>query len=252
MAVVSTVAAVVVIGVVPAAAALRGAVQGAAALAHRFALWDELGNSVMFAGAGSLAAMVVSAWLLRGGRCRRATALVMCLPGLLGALVLGLVMLWLVQPGRLAFAYDSPVLLMIALMLLLLPLALVLRLAVDRLGLDESYHAAVLLRRSRDGGVRRVAADLWWRLRGRARCFLLMLLFYVGYFELVASALLAPVARPVASVRLNNLMHYGHSPVLSAMLVVMVLIPVVSAGVVLIAMRWRVLVGLGSVVRLSH
>ena len=57
-------------------------------------------------------------------------------------------------------------------------------------------------------------------------------MFFGVYFELVVATLLAPAPLTPASVRLYNLMHYGHSAVLSAMVAIMLL----SAAIVVVGL----------------
>jgi hypothetical protein len=65
------------------------------------------------------------------------------------------------------------------------------------------------------------------------------LLLCWGYFDLTAGSLLAPSSMTPVFVRLYNLMHYGESTVLSAMVAVVMLVPVLlllASGCV-----WRLL-----------
>jgi hypothetical protein len=228
---------VAVVCAMPAAVALRGAVRGAAAMAERFALWRELAHSFGFALAAALGAMALSALAMRPRRVRWLGAAAVCAPGLLGALVLGLVIQWLAQRSPLGALSDSPVLLVVTLMLLLMPAALVLRVALDRFGAREMLHVAALLSGSGRAEIRAAAVRIWWQIQGRGWFVLAMALFYLAYFEVVASSMLAPVGMPVASVRLHNLMHYGQSPVLSGMMLTMAALPIVIAMVGLMVGR---------------
>jgi ABC-type Fe3+ transport system permease subunit len=65
---------------------------------------------------------------------------------------------------------------------------------------------------------------------GRSRFWVLALLFYWAYFDLTASAILAPPGMTPVTVRLYNLMHYGRTAVLSAMVMVSFAVPVVLAA----------------------
>jgi len=154
-------------------------------------------------------------WLIAG----------VCLPGLMGPLAVGLTVQWLAQQPPLRWAYDTPLPLLAALVALLLPLAVALHLGVSRLEPTTAVHAAALLRRSPTARQRRAAADLLWRLRSRPRWAVAFALFLFAYFDLLTSALLAPTGMTPAPARLYNLMHYGHSAVLSALLCVTIGLP---------------------------
>jgi ABC-type Fe3+ transport system permease subunit len=84
--------------------------------------------------------------------------------------------------------------------------------------------------------VRGRAGRLRWRLDLRARFWVFFLLFCWAYLELSASAILAPPGHTTAVVRLYNLMHYGRSQVLSAMVLAALLVPLL---VVLIVETFR-------------
>jgi hypothetical protein len=128
-------------------------------------------------------------------------------PGLLGALVLSLIVLALFQIPALRPAYDTLVPLLLALTLLLLPMALLLRWILDA---------------TRPGSAVFIASQLdhregLWRLDGRRRFASWALLFCWAFFDFTAASILAPVGFTPVFVRLHNLMHYGQTAVLSAM-----------------------------------
>jgi hypothetical protein len=108
-------------------------------------------------------------------------------------------------------------------------MAVLLRLLLDAHERDERLHLADLLGGSPVGAVRRSAAALRYALRGRPRVMLAVLLFTLAYFELSASAILAPVAMTPMIVRLYNMMHYGQSAALSALVALFVAVPVITA-----------------------
>ena len=70
-------------------------------------------------------------------------------------------------------------------------------------------------------GVRR----LLWDLALSRRMAAVGLVFLLAYFELTASALLAPIRFAPVFVRLHNLSHYGQTPILSLMLLAATLAP---------------------------
>ena len=121
--------------------------------------------------------------------------------------------------------YDSPLPLALTLALLLLPTGLLLAFVLRLLRPAEAEHAAGLLRASTSARVRGWARHLLWELRARGRFFVLFLLCCWGYFDLTASAILAPPAMTPATVRLYNLMHYGRMAALSAMVCAVFCVP---------------------------
>lgn len=249
-------AAVLIVTAIPAAFLLRGTFQGWTALRENFTLTREILSGVAFAVTAALAAYGLT--LLsrlrtylrlppfgRGGAGGRffvwgkagALALVMiaALPGLIGSLILSLVVLAAFQTELLSRFYDTPLPLLLALTLFLLPRALLLRLILSAIRPREAAHLAQLLRQSPRSEQRASGRELLWRSELRGQVAAVLLLCDWGYFDLTTSALLAPVGLETAPVRLYNLMHYGQSAVLSAMLCATLLLPViVVCGLVLL------------------
>lgn len=226
-----------VLTAIPGYRVFHGLAEGFAVVVGNFSLWKEVAASGIMAVAAAVLAHAAAAWLVE----RRRTSLVVLglvsLPGLLGPLVLGLAVVSLFQVPGPAAAYDSPLPLLLALTLLLLPPALVLRLAVRAARPAEGLHLALLLgqapaHRSRSRGLVRT-------LKTRGLVVVLFLLFCWGYFDLTASSLLAPSSMPPVTVRLYNFMHYGRSSVLSALTAVVMGLPV--AVLLLGAVTWRLL-----------
>jgi len=148
-------------------------------------------------------------------------------PGLLGALVLALVILALFQLPVLRAAYDTPVPLVVALTLLLLPFALVLRMLVSALRPGEASHAARLLTTSSESRVVRGGRRVLWHLEGQGKLAVAFLLFVWGYFDLTISDILHPAQMTPVISRLYNFMHYGQTPALSVMVLVCFAVPFV-------------------------
>jgi len=166
-----------------------------------------------------------------------AIPLALCVPGLLGALVLALLILALFQlPGPNA-AYDTPVPLLLALTLLLLPFALVLRMLVSATRPGEASHAARLLTSSSEGKVIRAGRRVLWHLEGQGKLAVAFLLFCWGYFDLTASAILAPSQMTPVTWRLYNFMHYGHTAALSTMVLVCFLVPFLLCALFFASLR---------------
>lgn len=202
-----TVLAFVVVVVVPVVMIGSEAVAAVPA-GVKFAVGHELGSSLAFAAFGGGIALAVAFLVLgraRGGAPPSAVAV--AAPGLLGGLVVALAVQSLFQLPVARELYDTPIPLALALGIVLVPVALGCTAFARRSSRSAAAHAAVLAE------ARRV---LWW-MRGRPRTIALALLFVLAAFELTAAAILAPTGLTPATVRLYNLMHYGHSAGLSAM-----------------------------------
>lgn len=222
---------------VPVKIVLRGTIDGLGQLLRQFTIATELGSSVLFAIGSTVLAILIARWCVPGRQVRLTATLSVCLPGLLGALVLSLSVLAVFQLPLLSLLYDTPLPLLITLTLLLTPLAVLLRLLLERTEPGAAIHLVKLLGNSPIARVRRAAARLRWHMHGRTQLCVVMLLFILGYFDLLASALLAPSAFIPATMRMYNQMHYGHSTVLSAMVCVMVVTPIVLLAVLWLVIR---------------
>ncbi|MEM7393430.1 MAG: hypothetical protein AAF492_13885, partial [Verrucomicrobiota bacterium] len=159
--------------------------------------------------------------------------------GLLGPLLIGLMTVRLFQLDGLRPLYNTPLPLLLALTLILFPLALLLKGLFIREERTKSSHSASLLNRSPLAPLRANARQLHWRLVAQPRLWLAGLIFYWAYFDLTASSLLAPTSMQPVFARLYNFMHYGQSELLSSMLLVAVLLPLFAMGLAgLAAKRW--------------
>ena len=138
----------------------------------------------------------------------RETRVLPGIPGLLGPLMIALLVLALFQTPLLRPAYDTPLPLLLALTIVLLPLALLLRALLHIRHMSPMRHIA------RQLGSRRLA----WELDGQPRLAAFGLLFCWAYFDFTASSILAPTGMTPVFVRLHNLAHYGQTAVLSAMM----------------------------------
>ena len=200
------------------------AVSGFRAVAESFVLADDVIASVAFAAGSALWAWLLGAWLAK----RHRAALALALPGLLGALLLALFVLTAFQFPALHPAYDTPLPLLLALTLLLLPFALPLRWLLDVARGDPALHLARLAGSS----------ALIWRLDTRRRWLAAFLLFCWAYFDFTAGSILAPVGLTPVFVRLHNLAHYGQTAVLSAMFLAAFAAPVAVLLLTAPAARW--------------
>ena len=200
------------------------AVAGFRAVAENFVLANDLAASLAFAAGAAFGSWLLAAWIAK----RRRAVLVLALPGLLGALLLALFVLTAFQFPALHPAYDTPLPLVLALTLLLLPFALPLRWLLDASRRDPALHLARLAG----------SAALIWRLDTRRRWLAGFLLFCWAYFDFTAGSILAPVGLTPVFVRLHNLAHYGQTAVLSAMFLAAFAAPVAVLLLTAPAARW--------------
>jgi len=165
---------------------------------------------------------------LPDSRGRNICATLLAAPGLLGALLLSLLILPAFQFPALRPAYDTPLPLLLALTLLLLPFALPLRWLLDSSRRHPALHLARLAGSS----------ALVWRLDTRRRWLAVFLLFCWAYFDFTAGSILAPIGLTPVFVRLHNLAHYGQTAVLSAMFLAAFAAPVAVLLLTAPAVRW--------------
>ncbi len=217
---------------IPVGIMLRGANKALPGALENFALTREIVASLLFAIATTVC--VGSIALLGNGKSiwQRGAAAVFCFLGLLGPLVLSLAILSAVQTPRLLVLRDTPVPLVATLALVLMPVAFVLRLVLDATREGSSLHTASLMKGSQ------AARALLWRLRTSKRFWMLFLLFGWAYWDLTASAILAPITMTPVTVRLYNLMHYGQNAALSTMLFVSFLAPLLILVIVYGTRHW--------------
>lgn len=209
-----------------------------------FTFGDELFHSLLFAAAGTALVFVVLATLRIGTRSKakmrvgqRWAVIACCVPGLIGGLVLSLVLVAMFQPLGLA-VYDSPLPLLVGLVLWLLPMALLLRWLFDVTEQRSASHVAKLTQdMATSRTAQTLAAQLMWQLHHRWRFWLVSLVFSIAYFELILSVLLAPTSMTTAMSLLYNLFHYGQNAVRSAMVLVMVTLPIGLALMALLFYR---------------
>ncbi len=190
--------AALVVCVLPLLVVAGQAVRGVPAITENFVLGNEIGVSVVFA---------FSAAAMAGGLVG-ATRALPGIPGLLGPLIVALLVLALFQTPPLRPLYDTPLPLLLALTIILLPLALLLRALLPMRPISPMRHIA------RQFGSRR----LIWELEHRPHLAAFALLFCWAYFDFTASSILAPTGLTPVFVRLHNLAHYGQTAVLSAMM----------------------------------
>jgi hypothetical protein len=199
----------------PLARLLPEAVRGIDALSGNGGLGRDIVFSLLLAGC-----VAAGTWLAAGEGMRRVLVGGICAaPGLLGGLLLSLLALALFQLPGLRAVYGTPVPLLAALMWLLLPYAMLLRVLLRRFRASSPLHLARMI------GDR----PLCWEMDGHKNFWAGFLLFCWAYFDLTAASLLAPPGLTTAPVRLYNLMHYGRSPALAAMLCATIAAPALVA-----------------------
>jgi hypothetical protein len=164
------------------------------------------------------------------------------LPGLCGSMTLSLLVGILFQQPVFRLAYDTPVPLVVAQMLLLLPRTMLLFacLPVDRT--TPAVHASELLRA---GGpaARGAARELRWQLAGRPQFWGFVIVFFWGYLDLMTATILAPPGMEPVVKRLYNFMHFGHIAGLAAMVCATLAVPLLLVSIGLLGRRvwsgWR-------------
>jgi hypothetical protein len=225
--------AIVVAGI-PGAVVLRGTPEGIGTVFANFAIARSLLAAVAFAGI-AVGLATFGAKLLRpnfmlrfkGWRpALRLIAVPLIILGLLGPLLVSLLLLALLQHLGIQWLYDSPLPLLLALTILLFPFAYMLRLLMDRFTDDSAIHTARLL-----GDNNTNARRLLWALHTRREFWVAFILFIWAYSNVVAAAILAPTWGTPVFVVLYNLMHYGQTAVMSAMVCVVVAVPLALLAV---------------------
>lgn len=193
---------------VPAGMVLWGTVRGSKLLLENFVLGHEIVSSLLFAAGATTVASLAAAF---GRRLGKAVLFIALCLGLLGPLVLSLAVLAAVQLPGLISLRDTPVPLVLTLGLVLFPFALVLKRVLELTGYRSALHMTRLMEKSRP------ARELTWRLSTSGKFWAVLVLFVWAYWDLTASAILAPIGMTPVTVRLYNLMHYGQIAVLSAL-----------------------------------
>jgi len=199
----------------------------------------EIGDALMIGLISGLAAIGLTGGLLNVARrsaVGRVLLLAACVPGLLGGLVWGLMVKegvnrWLPQLA------ETPVPLVFAVTLALVPRAILILLLLQDYGDEAATHLARLLSRHFRSAVRQSSDDLGWQMTGQRWFWGTSLLCLQGYLELSITFLLRPPNVSSAPVRLYNFLHYGRVPGLAAMLVLCLIAPIAVANAALTLRR---------------
>jgi len=192
--------------------------------AFDIAPWREISNSLILSATATLCAWLIAGWIA----CQRGWRLVLMLPGLLGPLLSGLLLLALVQASPLHLLRDTAFPAVLGLALILLPYALLLR-----FGIKATYDRGALhIARSSD------ARRAVWHLDGWPRLCAVLMLFCFGYGDFTINTLLAPPQFTSISARLLNLLHYGRSDALMMMFILAFAVPLSVALLTALAARF--------------
>jgi ABC-type spermidine/putrescine transport system permease subunit II len=175
----------------------------------------------------------VLANLMAGAALRRRWALVFGVPGLAGSLIVALAFRLACPPALL----DSPLATIAALVVWLLPFALLVRHALARDPARHDWHAAELLG-ALDAQRARAAERLRRDLSSQGHVWALAILVPLALQDVVIGSVLAPPHATPLTVRLHNLAHYGHSHTVSAQLLLLMLAGILPLGVVALAACW--------------
>jgi iron(III) transport system permease protein len=188
--------------------------------------------------AGKLRAMTAefgSSMMRRPQRIMRSSLLITAvLPGLFGTLAISTVVMLAVQQPPLTELRSTVWPMAFALILFLIPRALLLTLLMPTVRDLESAHLSALLNSSADSHHRTTSARLRWWYEMRHRFLAAAILFYWSLANLTAAALLCPPTIPLLSfagnvvplpVRLYKFIHQGRTASLSVMALLSVVAP---------------------------
>lgn len=157
-------------------------------------------------------------------------------PGLFGSLAVSIVVLSMIQFSPLTELRPTVWPLAFALIVFLVPRALVLTALLPAFQRSESSHLATLLSESSQPARTNAAASLKWWYECRPLFLVAALLFYWSLANLTAAALLCPPTIPLLSfdgnivplpVRLYKFIHQGRTATLSIMALLSVVVPLV-------------------------
>ena len=187
-----------------------------------FTMTGEMASSLFIGVSVALMAVsLVTGVLSLSPRARRVGMILAIIPSLLGSLTLGLVGLQVTAAVPQLRGGWAPVCTMV--LLAVLPWVVVAGAIMLRYA-PASLHQARLYPAQR---WRR-----WVRLGSMPLLLLFTLAFVLAYGDLAASAILIPLGETPVSARLYNLMHYGRTDALSALVVASLLLPLLGAGLV--------------------
>ena len=200
-------------------------------------LLTELCTAALVGLVASLAAWMAARRLI-SQRCPVWVAAACLCPGLCGGLTVGLAMLWLSSQPLFAALPPTPIWWVMALVLWLLPRALLLQLWLHRQTEPAALHLVRMLWRSPVVQHRAVGQQWWWRGQIEPQLAASGLLWYWAYLDLTQAVLLAPPGMASIMVRLYNFMHFGHSAAMSMEATLAMLVPLLTGGLMVTAVRF--------------
>jgi hypothetical protein len=225
---------------------VRGARQGLPVLWEQPSLPRELGDALLLAMTAGLGTIALGSGLLSA--CRRLSvsgsgmqgqpsiAIAMMLltlllvPGCLGNLALGVSLAAMFQWSPLHWAYDGPGPLILGEILHLLPRTMILLSCLAAIRTETGEHFQQMLSRSDDRRQRMGAGEVAWRLRGRIRLAVILIVCFWGYLEVMLPSILAPPGMTPVGLVLYNALHYGRITALGAKLALALIAPMLLAG----------------------
>lgn len=164
-------------------------------------------------------------------------SLVCSLPGLCGGLSVSLALMWVASRPFLHCLSFTPLFWVLALIVWLLPRAILLQLWFAQRTEPASLHLVELLRDSPDSRQRHIARRWWWQWRVEPQIAACGLLCYWAYLDLTTAAILRPTGMESIMVRLYNFMHFGYSAAMSMEATLAMLVPLAIGGVLFFCTR---------------
>lgn len=220
--------------VIPWLWVLSPAIDAMPAVIREMQFFKEIGYSALFA---VLATTLVLVMLPVSTLLPRWVRWLCCLPGMVGSLMVGLVMLWVFQLPAFNALYDTPIPIVLSLAIIALPAGLILGPVFSQRG--SARHMTWLTGLSLKKQHQTLARHLRWRQQHQGFLMLTMILLYITYHDLPASSLLSPPGMSPAVVRLYNLMHYGKYETLIAMVVLTYGLPSLGLMMLWLLIRGR-------------
>ena len=225
-----------IIIILPGIMILRYAIPGIPILFNEFWMVKETINSALLAIIATIIAWILSKTLIKLITIKKIYYLLLpvIVPGLLGSLSLGLIILGLIQIKELQTISNTPIPLIVALALLILPFTFIVMMLLHNIIPDEALKLAKI---STIQFKNKISNNLLWELIYKKDFWLFSLIFCKAFFDLTLSAILAPNGLPTISNRLYNLMHYGESEKLSATVSITILLPIFAIILIRICVK---------------
>lgn len=212
--------------------------EGLEALARQGALFRriaEISNSMFPVILSAVLALAVVRLLRQHGF--RRLLLIFLLPGLCGSLFISLTLQRLFQMPVLNTLYDTPVPMVLGLVLFALPRACLLTVLLETMSARSALHSGRLLTSSQYPDVATTGRNLIWRLGDLRWLLALALLTHWCFWDVTIVFTLRPVQFEHVVTRLYNEMHYGRSESLIAGTMLTLVIPLMAC--VLVGVIWK-------------